>query len=797
MKDAQRRGAVRRQGPEPAQPRPQLLAEAGAERARRVPPDPRGHRPGHGPRGHRDRLGLRGAAARGEPDQALQAALQRPAQGRQELPVHQDHARRRLPARRAHPQAAQRRQPLLRAVRVGELGRRGDEPRPAAVPVPDLHRSTSRTGVRALPAAVPPVPHQALPGPVHRGRRRRPPTGATSARWSCSSRATPTRWSTGLRHEMGFAAEAQQYEKAAVVRDKIRAIERTMESQKMAAFARTELDLAALARKDDQAAVQLFVVRNGKMLGRDVFFLDAPARRRRRRGAGQLPRAVLRARDQRPARGPRPALARRHRGPRGVPHRAARVAASSIRTPQRGEKRELMELATRNAAEALAREAARWLADEGRTLRRARGAGRRARAASGRRCGSSATTSRTSRAATRSAAWWCSRRAGRGRGSTGGSRSGPSRGRTTSRATRRCCGAASGASTAGEEGHEEELRWAMPDLVIVDGGRGQVSAAKEVLDELGLHDLPLVGLAKEREELVLPDVAEPVLLPVTSQALYLVQRLRDEAHRFAITYHRSLRAKRSTRSAFDDLPGRRAEAPPRAAEGVRVGEAGARGAGRADRGGPGHQPRAGGADQGPPRGLTERRGLRRAVVARRSRRTRRRIGRHGPGPERHPARSSRWRWSGVDEGRVERLEARLARARGAARPARAAERRSGPPARAGARPRRRSPPPPPAAARRPPRPAAAWPPPARPAAQPSGVAARCSLPWRDRARHSGAAAATPAPPPSPGAVAARARGAVRRPGARLGRRARARRRRDLLPQPRVQPWLDQRAAARR
>ena len=80
----------------------------------------------------------------------------------------------------------------------------------------------------------------------------------------------------GLKHEMHVASEGEQYEKAAVVRDKIRSIERTMESQKMAAFARTELDLAALARKDDQAAVQLFVVRNGKMLGRDVFFLDAP-----------------------------------------------------------------------------------------------------------------------------------------------------------------------------------------------------------------------------------------------------------------------------------------------------------------------------------------------------------------------------------------------------------------------------------------------------------------------------------------------------------------------------------------
>jgi excinuclease ABC subunit C len=107
----------------------------------------------------------------------------------------------------------------------------------------------------------------------------------------------------------------------------------------------------------------------------------------------------------------------------------------------------------------------------------------------------------------------------------------------------------------GDEGGAEERRWAMPDLVLIDGGRGQVSAAKAVLDELGLHDLPLAGIAKEREELFLPGVAAPIVLPVTSSALYLVQRLRDEAHRFAITYHRDLRSKRQTRSAFDDLPG--------------------------------------------------------------------------------------------------------------------------------------------------------------------------------------------------------------------------------------------------
>jgi excinuclease ABC subunit C len=108
---------------------------------------------------------------------------------------------------------------------------------------------------------------------------------------------------------------------------------------------------------------------------------------------------------------------------------------------------------------------------------------------------------------------------------------------------------------SGEEGSEEELRWRLPDLVIIDGGKGQVSAAKEVLDALGLHDLPLAGLAKEREELFLPDRSDAILLPATSPALYLVQRLRDEAHRFAITYHRDLRAKRAVRSALDGLPG--------------------------------------------------------------------------------------------------------------------------------------------------------------------------------------------------------------------------------------------------
>jgi excinuclease ABC subunit C len=107
----------------------------------------------------------------------------------------------------------------------------------------------------------------------------------------------------------------------------------------------------------------------------------------------------------------------------------------------------------------------------------------------------------------------------------------------------------------GEEGSAEELRWRLPDLVVIDGGLGQANTARRVLDELGLHDMPVVGLAKEREELWLPGATAPLVLPPTSQALYLMQRLRDEAHRFAITYHRQLRAKAQTRSVLDELPG--------------------------------------------------------------------------------------------------------------------------------------------------------------------------------------------------------------------------------------------------
>jgi excinuclease ABC subunit C len=95
----------------------------------------------------------------------------------------------------------------------------------------------------------------------------------------------------------------------------------------------------------------------------------------------------------------------------------------------------------------------------------------------------------------------------------------------------------------------------LPDLIIVDGGKGQLSAACRELQRLGLHDLPIIGLAKEHEEIYRPARALPLRLPMDSPALRLLQRIRDEAHRFANAYHQLLMKKRVEESILDDCPG--------------------------------------------------------------------------------------------------------------------------------------------------------------------------------------------------------------------------------------------------
>ena len=111
-------------------------------------------------------------------------------------------------------------------------------------------------------------------------------------------------------------------------------------------------------------------------------------------------------------------------------------------------------------------------------------------------------------------------------------------------------------SLEGENDGASDGKWTtLPDLVIVDGGKGQLSAALAALEEVGMTGQAIVGLAKENEELFLPGQRDPVILPRDSQALFLVQRVRDEAHRFAVTFHRQKRGKVSLHSKLDDVPG--------------------------------------------------------------------------------------------------------------------------------------------------------------------------------------------------------------------------------------------------
>jgi excinuclease ABC subunit C len=107
-----------------------------------------------------------------------------------------------------------------------------------------------------------------------------------------------------------------------------------------------------------------------------------------------------------------------------------------------------------------------------------------------------------------------------------------------------------------ESGRPTPERFAYPPaLLVVDGGAPQVRAAQDALMSVGVNDLPVIGLAKRLEEVWLPDEVDPVILPRTSEALYLLQRVRDEAHRTAISLHRKRRGKRATASVLDDVPG--------------------------------------------------------------------------------------------------------------------------------------------------------------------------------------------------------------------------------------------------
>ena len=397
-----------------------------------------------------------------------------------------------------------------------------------------------------------------------------------------------------LRADMQAHSEGLRFEQAAAARDKLRAVERTIEQQKVAAYSRAEQDVVGLAREDAEACLQVLVIRNGKMIGREHFIAEGAAPEVT---DGEVLASFLQQYYAAVERPPRDVLVPIE--PADVDglaqflsdRRGSRVTVS---LPQRGDKRRLVALATQNAVEALSRERAQWLADEG---RRDEALGELASALGLLKqperieCYDMSNIQGTS--AVGSMVVFVNGRPEPREYRRFRIRSGETpddfrmmaevlrRRFRRAAALHRETGALSLAAVGADEAPEgdgeagelldlapgsgpvegdasrgpRDVAWALPDLVIVDGGKGQLSAAMGVMSELDLTDVPLAGLAKRFEELYVPGRSAPIVLARGGQGLYLVQRIRDEAHRFAITYHRELRGRRALRSELDDIAG--------------------------------------------------------------------------------------------------------------------------------------------------------------------------------------------------------------------------------------------------
>ncbi|MXY79661.1 MAG: excinuclease ABC subunit UvrC [Chloroflexi bacterium] len=380
-----------------------------------------------------------------------------------------------------------------------------------------------------------------------------------------------------LRARMGAASDALQFEEAARIRDQIRAVEKVGESQVIASTRDVEIDVFGLAQDGNEAIVQVLFVRGTKMTGGDSFPLTGTS--------DETPAAVLSSflKQFYSDAVATPRLVLTPEAPDDAPLlqdwlRAKRGAAVELRAPARGEKRRLVAMAADNARESLQMQRVKWMADQGNTraaLAELEEALSLPRSPERIECydisniqGTNSVASmvvfRDGQQASKEYRRFQIKQVQGANDFASMAEVLERRFKRLARQRQEAREAADGeegapvaaAEPASEEAGRPREGWeAVPDLVIVDGGRGQLSAAHDVMRNLGMDDVPLAGLAKRNEELFVVDSKEPIRLDRRSQGLYLVQRVRDEAHRFAISYHRNLRAKRGMQSALDVVPG--------------------------------------------------------------------------------------------------------------------------------------------------------------------------------------------------------------------------------------------------
>ena len=359
---------------------------------------------------------------------------------------------------------------------------------------------------------------------------------------------------TELESAMLNASESLEFERAGALRDRLRAIERVYEGQKVVGMGREDLDVISAAYGGEEAWVEIFFVRHGNLVGRDHFIMagtrDEPGEEILARffeqfysSASHVPRRIL------------------------VPEKLSREDVISkwlesrrngpveITIPQRGPKRRLVKMVNENAAHGLEQLKLRWISDADRM--------QTAMSELQEELNLSALPERiecydiSHIQGTNTVASMSVFQDGKPLSSDYRRFKIKSHDRNDDFASMRevLTRRFKRLKNAREGGEEAASFAATPNLVLIDGGKGQLTQAVEVMLFLGLQDISLASIAKREEEVFLPDAPEPVIMPKNSQALFLLQRARDEAHRFAITFHRNLRGKSSVKSALDSVPG--------------------------------------------------------------------------------------------------------------------------------------------------------------------------------------------------------------------------------------------------
>ncbi len=345
-----------------------------------------------------------------------------------------------------------------------------------------------------------------------------------------------------LTEEMETAAADLKFERSAVLRDQIQSLNKVRERQKIISTEEVDQDVLGVVRQGADACVQLFFVRRGRLMGQEAFFFD--------RVAGWTDGEVLSAFLEQfygPNVRPAPEVLVSEDVPEaglvtewlsGLVSRRVQLHA-----PQRGTKRDFVAMAEANAAIAL----------QNRLL--ARGNRQQAiqeelRAAldlpglPNRIEGYDISAIQGSEQVGSMVVW---------------ENGAPKKDDYKRFRIKTVAGADDFASLAEmlrrRFGRALEQGTALPDLVLIDGGRGQLNVGVTVLQDLGLDWIPVVSLAKQQEEIYRPDSLEPLVLDPTSPGLHTLQKVRDEAHRFAITYHKKLRTRRTIQSVLDTIPG--------------------------------------------------------------------------------------------------------------------------------------------------------------------------------------------------------------------------------------------------